>query len=75
MGVSLASLQHGYTATFKAGGGNLSSWTLAPFLYLQTVALLLIDVLQLLSFGFGADAPPSIASQVAEAPWSVAEWL
>ena len=94
MGVSLASLQHGYTATCESGAAPLDgllSWRLAlapsaagasrglqgslclnviglrvgPELrrrYLLTVAFLLVDVLQLLSFGFDVDTPPSITS-------------
>merc|ERR1719359_521035 len=65
VGISLASLQHGYTATCESGAAPLDgllSWRLALASYLLTVAFLLVDVLQLLSFGFDIDAPPSLAS-------------
>merc|ERR1719359_398163 len=69
VGISLASLQHGYTATCESGAAPLDgllSWRLALASYLLTVALLLIDVLQLLSFGFDIDTPPSLASLAKE---------
>ena len=53
--VSMAAMRSGYTATCEAGGPQLEtalSWRLAFPLYLQTLAFLGIDVLQLLGFGF-----------------------